>query len=323
MECFFQDLDSEPEAETKTVTPMKSPAPNKRSPFKNMTKPAPTPVKQPHALPDTSREDEEIRRAEELRRSKELQRRRDEEAERVRLAAEKLAKQKADEEAMRKLKAEKEAAEQNTKEEEENRLLQEKKEKDDALKAKLAAMRKNAGGDDFMSQLKAKKNTPSTSPNPSPVKSETVKSPGSSTSERLTKKSGSGDDLRKAAALNTVNGRRKKSEDEDEGSGYQPSFASARPTAGKVDPFGVELGNSEYSPSFSNNQRISSRESSQSKEKVWTPAGRATTVERIGNGLTNGSSEQKPVLKRRQSRPKNVIPVKSYEADDDLEELHL
>jgi len=246
--------------------------------------------------------EEEARKAKEAAKKAEDEKRKAEEAKAEKARAE--AKKREDEEASRLA--------------EEERLIQERKRKDDALKEKLAAVRKNAGGDDFMSQLKAKKNTPVVSPAQS-VKSDPRSPPAPTPIERTARKSGSGDELRKTAALNNVNSRRKKSSEEDLTTGYRPSFAPSKPVAGKTDPFGVEINNtSEYTPSFSNNQRIS-RESANSK--VWTPTGRASTSER--NGLFDTSLDHKPLLKRRTSKTKNVIPIKTYDQDDDLEELML
>ncbi|XP_063675981.1 probable serine/threonine-protein kinase kinX isoform X4 [Bolinopsis microptera] len=246
--------------------------------------------------------EEEARKAREASRKAEEEKKRAEEAkaEKARAAAKKIE----DEEAASKA--------------EEQRLLLERKAKDDALKEKLAAVRANAGGD-FMSQLKAKKATPVVSPAQS-VKSNAASPPAPAPIERTARKSGSGGELRKTAALNNVNtNRRKKSSDDDLTGGYQPSFATSKPVIGKADPFGVEINNgSEYTPSFSNNQRIS-RESS--NNKGWTPTGRASTSER--NGLFEASLDHKPILNRRASKSKNVIPVKTYDQDDDLEELML
>lgn len=271
---------------------------------------------------------ERRKREEEARvaRESEENRRREEETRRAAEAAEREAAEKRRQEERAKEgeagRRKKEAEDRAAKEEEE-RLLNEKKKKDDDLKEKLAAVRKNAGGGgDFMSQLKAKRHTPSISPSHSVKSTEAVKSPPAVAAvDRTAKKSGSGDDLRKTAALNNINSRRKKSVDED--IGYQPSFAPASPKVNpaKNDPFGVEInrGSSEYTPSFSNNQRIS-RENVNNNKQVWTPTGRASTSER--NGLFDSKNHDKH-LKRRPSKTKNVIPVKTYSQDDDLEELML
>ena len=324
---FLQDLDEE----VKPSAPVKDPI---AKPTKVATPKPATPVKTEPSQPEPATE-LQLRIQEEARLAQEFEKKKQEEAakmaeEEKRKAAEaaKAAEEKAKqaEEATRKAEsdrkkaaeaeAKKKADEAQARQAEEERLLLERKKKDDALKEKLAAVRRNAGGDDFMSQLKAKKNTPSVSPAQS-VKSDVKSPPAPVSTERVARKSGSGDELRKTAALNNVNGRRKKSSEEDLTSGYQPSFATSKPGAGKTDPFGVEI--NEYTPSFSNNQRIS-RESA-NNNKVWTPTGRASTSER--NGLFETSLDHKPLLKRRASKSKNVIPVKTYDQDDDLEELLL
>ena len=249
---------------------------------------------------------EEAKRADEARRAAEEKKK----AEAARAKAEE--DRRKEEERLKKSRAEREAAERKAAEQ--NSLVEEKRKKDDALKDKLAAVRKNAGGEgDFMSQLMAKKNTPSVSPANSTKSS--VKSPAPvavAPIERAARNSGSSDDMRKTAAVN--NTRRRKSIDEDVG--YQPSFNTRKASIGKTDPFGVET--NEYTPSFSNSQRIS-RESV-SKDKVWAPAGRASTAEKNGLFDKNG---QKQLLKRRSSKSKNVIPTRTYSQDDDLEELML
>jgi len=324
------DSEDDLDDEVKSPTPVKEPTPK---PIKAATPKPITPVEIVPS-PDTElqrriqeearlAQEEEKRKQEEAARLAEEEKRRAAEAARMAEEAARKAeeeKRKAEEAKAEKAKeeAKKKADEEAARKAEEERLLLERKKKDDALKEKLAAVRRNAGGNDFMSQLKAKKNTPVVSPAQS-VKSDATSPPAPAPTERTARKSGSGDELRKTAALNNVNSRRKKSSDEDLTAGYQPSFATSKPAAGKTDPFGVEIKNTtEYTPSFSNNQRIS-RESANSK--VWTPTGRASTSER--NGLFETSLDHKPLLNRRTSKSKNVIPIKTYDQDDDLEELML
>ncbi|KAL5265746.1 hypothetical protein ACHWQZ_G006455 [Mnemiopsis leidyi] len=310
------DLDEE---EVKPTAPVKEPTPK---PTKVATPTPATPAKTEISPPEPVSELQQ-RIQEEARLAQEFEKKKQEEA--AKLAEEEKRKAKAAEEKARQAEeaaeaeAKRKAEEAKARKAEEERLLLERKKKDDALKEKLAAVRRNAGADDFMSQLKAKKNTPSVSPSES-LKSDVRSPPAPAPTERVPRKSGSGDELRRVAALNNVNGRRKKSSEEDFTSGYQPSFATSRPVAGKIDPFGIEVNTvSEYTPSFSNNQRIS-RESA-NNSKVWTPTGRASTSER--NGLFETSLDHKPLLKRRASKSKNMIPVKTYDQDDDLEELLL
>lgn len=218
-----------------------------------------------------------------------------------------------EEEVRRRIKATemKEAQEEEERRRKEAELLAEKKAKDDALKNKLAAMRKQGGGDDFMSQLKAnsKKNTPVTSP-------EAVE-----TVEQPLNKQGSGDNFRKNAVLNNaarLTPKKPEKKPEEEFTGYQPSFAGRR--APKKEPASPAAPVEEYTPSFSNSQRISqSREKlNNSREKLndgrgWTPVGKASS-----QGLFE--DKHKPLLSRRSSSKRNVLPTAS---DDDLEEFML
>ena len=208
------------------------------------------------------------------------------------------------------------AIEEEERKKKEAELMAGKKAKDDELKNKLAAMRKAGGGDDFMSQLKAssKKNTPITSPeaiaNQSP--------------EHSLNKPGSGDNFRKNAVLNNAARLTPKKDKpkEEEFTGYQPSFAGRRaPKKEAASPAVPAV--EEYTPSFSNSQRISqSREKlNNSREKLnetrgWTPVGKASS-----QGLFDDKHDKhKPLLSRRSSSKRNVLPTAS---DDDLEEFML
>ena len=284
-------------------------------------------IRRENEVEEKRREDE--KRKEEEHRIEEEQKRREKE----RKLEERRKAEEAAEKERQKAEAEKIAAK-----EEEARLLQEKKQKDEELKNRLASVRNQSGGDDFMSQLKAKRNTPSISPvnKATPAAAVDVQSPVSNRNSKST------ESLRKVGLPYASNKSLNSIKDEID-TGYQPSFVSQethnskvssagsgdsiggsynkRLSAGKADPFGVVLdtNTSEYTPTFSTNQRING---ANRDTRGWAPTGRASTSQR--NGLFDTTLENKP-LRRRQSKPKNVLPnnYSSYDTEDDLEELVL
>ena len=256
------------------------------------------------------RRSEELRRAEEMRREaeamerEEAERVRREEADRIRrMEAEKLRRDEA--ERLRRIE------EENARKKEEAKLLEEKRMKDESMKEKLALLKRNNGGDDFMSQLKANKKIP---------RSATPNSAMETLSPETTVQTIQKPEIQPRQPVNNYN-----THDVDSSVGYQPSFAPTpepkkppgNKPAGRKDPLGLDYGG--YTPSFSN-QRRGSRED---KKQTWTPVGRASVTEK--NGFFDNPNDKQSILKRRSSQQRNLIkkPTQDELIDDDVEELIL
>ena len=250
-----------------------------------------------------------MRREAEAMEREEAERIRREEADRMRrLAAEKLRREEA--ERLKRIE------EENARKKEEAKLLEEKRLKDEAMKEKLALLKRNNGGDDFMSQLKANKKTP---------RSATPNSAMDTLSPETTVQTIQKPEIQPLQPVNSNIANNYNTHDADSSVGYQPSFAPppepkkppGNKPAGRKDPLGLDY--SGYTPSFSN-QRRGSREE---KKQTWTPVGRASVTEK--NGFFESQNDKQSILKRRSSQQRNLIkkPTQDELIDDDVEELIL